>query len=352
VDLALSISLKPREISPDNQEDVAELDGDEVRDAIVHALGLLGTVRVWDTAALTPAQIASQVRPDIIFNLSEGLRGTAREAQAPALFEWLQWPYVGSDPVTLAITLDKWYTKSVLRAAGIPTARALLAEHPLEKAVHTLRLPLILKPVAEGSGKGVYEAGVVESVGELLPRVRAMLERYRQPVLIEEFLPGREFTVALMGNVGSWEVLPIVEVDFQAIPSSRYPMFGYEAKWGQTSFDDTVCPAPVTDDLRQAIETSAVATCDALRVRDWARVDIRLDEAGTPNVLEVNALPGILPGISDISCFTRAAYAAGLSYEGMIHRLVHTALDRYRSSWYLSYGTRAPQGATAGRGGS
>lgn len=329
MDLALCISLKPKEAAGFDREAFAELDGEEVLNALVQALSLLGNVRVWDTIALGPADILAQSKPDIIFNVAEGITGMGREAQAPALFEWLQWPYVGSDPVTLAITLDKWYTKSVLKAADIPTPRAVVVQHPIAHVPRGLKYPVIVKPVAEGSGKGVLSANILESEQGLVSLVNTTMQEYRQPVLVEEFMSGREFTVALMGNVSKWEALPIVEIDFKAFGASKYPIFGYDAKWGSPTMDDTICPASIPDDLRRMIESIAMTTCDALRIRDWARVDIRLAEDGTPNVLEVNAVPGILPGISDISCFTRAAFASGLDYNGMIHKLVRTAMDRY-----------------------
>ena len=114
-------------------------------------------------------------------------------------------------------------------------------------------------------------------------------------------------------------------------------MAGYEAKWSEPTPDDLLCPAPVGETLRKEIEVLATATCDALRVRDWARVDVRLDADGRPSVLDVNPLPGIMPGDGDISCFTRAAFAAGLRYDDLIRRLVDTAVERYRSRSFLSY---------------
>lgn len=333
MDLALAISLRPKDAAFGDPEVLAELDGDEVRDAVLGALSLLGPVRLWDTTTLTPAQIASQEKPDLIFNMSEGLRGSAREAQAPALFEWLGWRYTGSDPVTLAIALDKWYTKSLLRAAGIPTARARLACHPLRAGFPDLTFPLVLKPVAEGSGIGVHLSGVVETEQQLIAGAESHLSRYRQPVLVEEYLEGREFTVAAIGNRGRWRVLPIVEVNLPEATARRYPMFDYEAKWVHSSPSEVSCPASIPAPLRATLEAATLATCDALRVRDWARVDFRLDREGTPRVLEVNPLPGILPGFApgDISSFTLAAYTAGLDYRGLIHELVQIALERYRS---------------------
>jgi D-alanine-D-alanine ligase len=343
LDLALAISLRPAHAAPADREDLAELDGRDVLDAVSAALAPLGTLRVWDTTTMGPAEIARERPPDLIFNLAEGLAGSGREAQAPALFEWLQWRYLGSDPVTLAIAHDKWHTKRILAADGNATPAARLIQRPADAALVDLRFPVILKPVAEGSGKGIHEDDVVATAAELAEVAGRKLARYQQPVIIEEFLPGRELTAALIGNAGAWDVLPLVEVNFAALRAGRHRVYGYEAKWAEPTPDDLLCPAPLADALRKDVEALAMATCDALRVRDWARVDIRLDAAGRPHVLDVNPLPGIMPGVGDISCITRSAIAAGLTYEAMIRRLVDTARLRYDSASFLSY--RAPRPA-------
>jgi len=338
LDLALAISLRPADTPGEDREDLAELDGDDVLHAVCEALAPLGPVRVWDTTTRGPAEIAQERPPDLIVNLAEGLTGSGREAQAPALFEWLGWRYTGSDPVTLAIAHDKWHTKRILAAEGIATPAARLIERVTDAQAVDLRYPLILKPVAEGSGKGIRDSDVLTSPDGLVEAARQKLARYRQPVIVEEFLPGRELTAALIGNVGAWEVLPLVEVNFAAIRGGRHRVYGYDAKWAEPTPADLLCPAPIPDALRKDIEALAMATGDALRVRDWARVDIRLGADGRPAVLDVNPLPGIMPGVGDISCFTRSAFAAGLDYAAMIRRIVTTALARYGSPSFSSYG--------------
>ena len=343
MDLALAISLRPDHAPPADREDLAELDGHDVLDAVCAALAALGPVRVWDTTTMGPAEIARERPPDLVFNLAEGLAGSGREAQAPALFEWLQWRYVGSDPVTLAIAHDKWHTKRILAAERIATPGARLIERPADAALVDLRYPVIVKPVAEGSGKGIHEDDVVASAAELAAAAQRKLARYQQPVIVEEFLPGRELTAAVIGNAGAWEVLPLVEVNFAAIRAGRHRVYGYEAKWAEPTPGDLLCPAPIGDRLRKDVEALVTATCDALRVRDWARVDVRLDADERPHVLDVNPLPGIMPGVGDISCFTRSAFAAGLDYGAMIRRLVDTALARYASPSFQSYRAGRPE---------
>ena len=342
MDLALAISLRPAHTASADREDLAELDGPDVLEAVCAALAPLGPVRVWDTTTMGPAEIARERRPDLIFNLAEGLAGSGREAHAPALFEWLEWRYVGSDPVTLAIAHDKWHTKRVLAAEGIATPRARFIERPDDAALAELRYPVIVKPVAEGSGKGIHDDDVIASPAALAAAARRKLARYQQPVIVEEFLTGRELTAALIGNAGAWVVLPLVEVNFAAIHAGRHRVYGYEAKWADPTPDDLLCPASIGDTLRKEIETLVTATCEALRIRDWARIDVRLDAEDRPHVLDVNPLPGIMPGVDDISCFTRSAFAAGLDYGAMVRRLVDTALRRYASGAFQSYRAGRP----------
>ena len=250
---------------------MAELDGDDVLHAVRRALELLGPVRVWDTTKLRPAELASEPAPDLIFNLAEALVGAGREAQAPALFEWLQWRYVGSDAVTLAIAHDKWHTKRILLADGIPTPAARLVQQPDVVDVAGLHYPLIVKPVAEGSGKGIRDEDVVESAAALKAAVRRKLARYQQPVIVEEFLPGRELTAALIGNTGDWEVLPLVEVNFPAIRDGRHRVFGYDAKWAAPTPNDLLCPAPLDESLRATRRCLSPPGRPGDRVRDGRR---------------------------------------------------------------------------------
>ncbi|MFO0762217.1 MAG: ATP-grasp domain-containing protein [Byssovorax sp.] len=341
MDLALCISLTPEHSSHLADEDLAELDSPALKDALVKALSRLGSVRVWDTTVLSPAEIAREKKPDLVFNVAEGIYGTAREAQAPALFEWLGWRYVGSDPVTLAVTHDKWLTHCVLERAGVPTARAARVDGLTgrEKKLD-LRYPLIVKPVAEGAGKGIHDSSVVDDERALDALIEPLLRRHGQALLLEEFLPGREFTVAVLGNRGAWEALPIVEIDFSAIPESPRRVYGYHAKFTWHGEGHMRCPAPIGEPLRREIEALAVASCEALGIRDWARVDIRLDAAGKPHVLELNPLPGIYPDEAYISCFTKAAYAAGMTFDGLIERLVRLSMARYESPWFLPHKQR------------
>jgi len=266
---------------------------------------------------------------DFAFNIAEGVRGEAREAQVMAMLEMLGIPYSGSGVTTLAITLDKRRTKEVLEANGIQTPRFQLLSRA-DDLRSDLKFPLFLKPNGEGSSRGITAKSLVSSNEELEEAVSEMAATYRQPVLVEEYLTGREFTVGLVGNPP--EVLPIVEVSFEGLPAGAPKFDCYEVKWIYDSldagFDTTTCPANLDDDLRARISEAATRTFEALEVRDLCRLDLRLDEDGEPSVFDVNALPGLIPDPAENSRFPKAAYAAGYSYEELIGRVFDAALAR------------------------
>ncbi len=272
-------------------------------------------------------------RPELVFNIAEGLHGASREAQVPAMLEMLGVPYTGSDPVTLGLCLDKRRTKEILAWHRIPTPR-FFSVGSLEGIPRGLRYPLIVKPSLEGSSKGVTDKALVQNRRELLAQLEWVLTTYRQPALVEEFLPGREFTVALLGNGDSLRVLPIVEINFDTLPSGVNPIYSYEAKWLWDREEDPLqifsCPAPLEPMLQRAIEETCKRAFTVLGCRDWARIDVRLDARGVPSIIELNPLPGILPRPEQNSCFPKAARAAGLSYEELILGVVEAACDRLK----------------------
>ncbi len=275
-----------------------------------------------------------KTKPDIVFNIAEGFRGVSREAQIPAILEMLNIPYTGSDPLTLSICLDKARTKEILSYYKIPTAKFAVIEE-LEEFYGDVELefPLIVKPLHEGSSKGIFNSSVVSNKNELFVEIERILKTYDEPALVEEFLPGREFTVAILGNGKDAKVLPIVEIKFDSLPPEAKPIYSFEAKWiwdtPEKPLDIFQCPAEIDDKLREKIEKVALLTFKILRCRDWCRIDLRLDKNGIPNILEVNPLPGILPNPEDNSCFPKAARAAGLTYNQMINEVLNAALKRH-----------------------
>jgi len=335
----------------DATDEFAEWDSIATIDAVANALAALGDVIRLEATADFPEQLRD-ARPDIVFNIAEGLRGVNREAHVPAICEFFGIPYSGSDPLTLSLCLDKARTKEILAYHGVPTAAfALVASVEEIAALRTrirtvhhltpshvvpserpLHLPLFVKPVHEGSSKGITEKNLCRTLQELEQQIDFLLETYRQPVLVEEFLPGDEFTCALLGNGDDATVLPLVGMNFGALPDGALPIYGFEAKWlwdrPENPLEIFSCPARVSDVKRRAIESVVLRAYRVLGCRDWSRIDVRLDAAGTPNVVEVNPLPGILPNPEDNSCFPKAARAAGLSYDELIQSCLRHAAER------------------------
>jgi D-alanine-D-alanine ligase len=272
-----------------------------------------------------------RIRPDLVFNIAEGLHGASREAQIPAMLDLLGIPYTGSDPLTLGLCLDKRRSKEILAHNGIATP-AFTVVTSLAEVPTRLRYPLIVKPTLEGSSKGVTDKALVHNRHEMVRQLEWVLNTYEQPALIEEFLPGREFTVALLGNGDRLRVLPIVEINFDTLPAGVQPIYSYEAKWLWDQEEDPLqiftCPAALEPLLRLQIEELCKSAFRALDCRDWCRIDVRLDAQGRPHVIELNPLPGILPRPEQNSCFPKAARAAGLSYDELILAVVDAASTR------------------------
>jgi len=271
-------------------------------------------------------------RPAIVFNVAECAYGISREAQIPAMLDMLQIPYSGSDPLTLTTCLDKARTKEVLTYHGIANSKFLLIETLDDLDKFSLSFPIIIKPVAEGSSKGIFNSSFINNFDELKSRITELFALYNQPFLIEEFLPGREFTVAILGNGDDAKVLPIIELNLKELPSHLAPIYSYEAKWVVDTKDNPLnifsCPANISDELADKISKIALRTFRVLRCRDWSRIDIRLDVQGEPNVIEINPLPGVLPDPNDNSCFPKAARTAGFTYHQMINKVFESALKR------------------------
>lgn len=311
-----------------------EWDEPSTIDAVAHALAPLGDVIRLEADAFFPQKLAL-ARPDIVFNMAEGLHGASREAHVPAICEYIGVSYTGSDPLTLALALHKGRAKEAMAFRGVATAPFTVIEQPAELARVKLPFPLFVKPVAEGSSKGIFANNLCDTPEQLRDRVLFLLEEYHQAVLVETYLPGPEFTVAIMGNGAAARCLPVVGIDFGALPAGAPPVYGYEAKWLWDTLERPLpifeCPANVPEDLYQRIEHAALDAYRALGCRDWCRVDVRLDDFRIPNIVELNPLPGIIPDPRMNSCFPKAARVAGMSYDDLIRSVVHIACERLGS---------------------
>lgn len=330
-DRATATLLAP---TPAPDDEYAEWDSVETIDAVARALARYGEVIRLEARDDFPERLRAE-RPDIVFNIAEGLRGPNREAHVPAICEFYGIPYSGSDPFTLALCLDKARTKEILRANDVPTADWSLARVPADVDRIIARgwsYPLFAKPVHEGSSKGITERNLAADADALRAIVLELLERYDQPVLVESFLPGAEFTCGVLGNGSSARVLPIVGMNFDSLPEGALPIYGFEAKWlwdrPENPLDIFSCPARIPDELRAEIEDVVLRAYAVLGCRDWSRIDVRIDAAGRANVVEVNPLPGILPDPADNSCLPKAARAAGLDYDALIGAALEAAAAR------------------------
>jgi D-alanine--D-alanine ligase len=273
-------------------------------------------------------------KPDIVFSRAEGVRGESRESHVPAFCEMLGIPYVGSGIMVSAIGLDKPTTKMILEYNGLKTAPFQVFTAPDEPIRRGLGYPLILKPSHEGSSIGINWDNVVNDDGAFREKLEEMLLTYRQPILVERFIDGREFSVGLVGNFLDDEeptVLPVLEVDFSGFPPELGRVLGQKAK---SIFDDSSnykCPASIDDELRMRIEAHAKASFRALKCLDWARLDYRLDVDGELYFLEVNTLPGIDYDVvrDELSFYPMMWLAAGKTYDDMVREVVQAALRRY-----------------------
>jgi D-alanine-D-alanine ligase len=303
------------------EEDSAEFDAEITIVSIQAALESLGhdAVRIGHVRALAQRLVAGECW-DAVFNICEGVFGFAREAQVPALLDAYGIPYVFSDPLTLAVSLDKGWAKRIVRDAGVPTAPFAVIECAQDAARTELAYPLFLKPVAEGSGKGVGERSCVTNPAQLRAVAAELLARFRQPVLVETYLSGREFTVGIIGTGQDAKVLGVLEI----APTARaaHAHYGYQNK---EACDENIAYRLADDAAARAAGEVALAAWCALRCRDGGRVDIRNDAAGRPQFLEVNPLAGLNPEHSDL-CFL--ARFKGLSYAELIGLILGSFLKR------------------------
>ena len=275
-----------------------------------------------------------RTRPDLVLNRAEGIRGESRESHIPAFCEMLGIPYVGSGIMSTAICLDKPTTKKILEFHGVATAPFQTFRMAEDLIEDNLRLPLILKPSHEGSSMGVNWDNVVFDEPALRRKLGEMLSVYRQQILGEQFIDGREFTTGIIGNreqVNDLTFLPVLEVDFSGFPEELGNVLGQKAKTIFDSSSNYVCPARISEELRSRLEGLTLKAYDVLDIKDWARFDWRMDSEGEIYFLEVNPLPGIDydEEKDELSFYPMMCRAAGMSFSGMVKRVIESASRRY-----------------------
>ncbi len=318
---------------------LAEYDTEETAQGLVGALREAGhTVIPLEADGTLPDRVR-ETAPDLCFNIAEGLRGESRESHVPALLEMLGIPYTASGILANALSLDKAMCKLVWRAHGLPTTPFQVFRRGDEVVQEDLVYPLFVKPAREGSGMGINRGSVAHDEGELRERANWIVCTYRQPALAEPFLPGREFTVGLIGNErtvcslprsplydeAGFHVFPVLEIDVSPIAESE-GIYSSEIKSDRPLDPRYLCPAPIDDDLSGELQDLAVRAFTAIGCLDVGRVDFRLDAQCRPQLLEINTLPGLNPHYSDI---VMAARGEGMSYRTLVSEILALAAARY-----------------------
>jgi D-alanine--D-alanine ligase len=319
--VGLAFNMKRSDTTADDTE--AEYDSPKTIEAITKAIEGYGhqVIPLEATGDFPRALMTSGA--DVVFNLAEGIRGRNREAQVPSLCELLGVPYTGSDPATLSLCLDKGLGKRLLREQGIDTPAFQVLVTGREK-LRPFRYPVIVKPNAEGTSKGITKKSVVDDEAGVRAAAKELLGRYDQPVLVEEYITGREFTVGLLGERRP-RVLPAMEVIFLS-PSDR-PVYDYECKQEWEKHVRYECPARLTKEEERSIEKTCRATFMALGCRDVARIDLRLAPDGKVWVIEVNPLPGLTPDYSDLCLISNGAK---IDYRTLIGEILAGGIKRWR----------------------
>jgi len=305
-----------------SEEAVAEFDSIDTIDQLAGALAALGCAveRVGRGQALAARFVAGE-RYDLVFSIAEGVKGRAREAQVPALCELFDQPYLFSDPLTLAASLDKAVAKRLVRDAGVLTPAFAVAEQSAAELAGWDAFPAFVKPLAEGTGKGCEAASLVRNAAELQAAATSLFERYRQPALVERYLGGREFTVGIVGNGADARVLGVCEILLRADAEANvYSLHNKEL------CEDLVTYARADDDEARLAGVRALTAYKALQCRDVARIDFRSDREGEPYFLEANPIAGLHPWHSDLPIL---AAQNGIAFVELIGMILDAGLARY-----------------------
>ena len=304
-----------------SEEDAAEFDTIGTIEGIEDALKSLGhqTERIGHLRLLMKALMAGR-KWDMVFNICEGFYGIGREAQVPALLDAFCIPYVFSNPLVLSLTLDKGMTKRIIRDAEIPTADFTVVKNLKEITEVSLPYPLFVKPVAEGTGKGISGESIIHTPEALRARCSYLLRRFHQPVLVETYLSGREFTVGITGTGSEARVTGVMEVLLTDKAEQGVYSFTNKEEWRER------CRYEIAGgEIAAACEQVALSSWNALNCEDGGRIDLRCDDKETPNFIEVNPLAGMNPVYSDLPMLSRMN---GIPYNELIKRIMDSAIQK------------------------
>ncbi|WP_352405122.1 D-alanine--D-alanine ligase family protein [Sporanaerobacter acetigenes] len=264
---------------------------------------------------------------DLVFNLCNGIQGESRISQLPAILEYAGIPYTSSSPLGHGLAYNKIYSCKIFKQSDISTPDFTYVYNIKELKNMNLKFPVLVKPKDEGSSRGIDEGSLVFDVSSLKSKVQKELRVYNPPIMLTEYIEGREFTVGVVGNGEDTSVLPILEIDFSKIPAHLSKFYSFEVKSHYADKTIYHVPARLDQNTKELIEKTAIKAYNSLGMRDYARVDFRLKD-GVPYVLEVNSLPGLKRGHSDIC---KMAEACEIGYDGLILKIVESAMKRYLS---------------------
>jgi D-alanine-D-alanine ligase len=270
---------------------------------------------------------------DLVFTIAEGVHGDARESQIPLYCEVLKIPYTLSTPTTHAISLDKLFTKHVMKAVGIKVPKSVIIQS-LEDSIGRLKYPVLIKPNSEGSSVGIMNDSVVFDRRALIKRLKKIYGNgFKGKFLVEEYIEGREFTVSVIGN-NPPRILPIIEQKFDFLPKGYHKIAGYELKWFledklESLGDAYDCPAKIDSELEKKILDTTLLAYRTLRILDCARIDYRLKENGVLYLLEVNTIPGLNFNEKEISYFPLSSRIAGMKPKDVVGSIIESARKRY-----------------------
>jgi len=301
-------------------EDTAEFDKQDTVDAIDTALRNMGfeTEQVGNCFQLIEALSAGK-RWDIVFNIAEGLFGDGRESVVPAILDQYRIPYVFSGPVIMGISLNKHLTRLIVSAAGVPVSPGMLISDLKDADRCNLEYPLFIKPVSEGTGKGITEKNLVRSEPELRQMVEYLLARFNQPALVEEYLPGREFTVGVIGSGDDATAIGGMEIECR----DNLP-YSVEFKENYQIFCKYI---PMANEFAEECKTVALNVWKALGAVDAGRVDVKADRNGRMCFMEVNPLAGLHPVHSDLPILSNMI---GIRYQALIEMIMRSAIKRHQ----------------------
>lgn len=302
-------------------EETAEFDKESTIEGIEQAIQNAGhqTQRIGNAKRLMKALVDGKTW-DLVFNIAEGLYGEGRESLVPALLDAYKIPFVFSGPVSLGISLNKAYAKQIVKASGVNTPAFYVVSQEADIRFVKLKYPLFAKPISEGTGKGIDSNSVINSPKELEQVCSNLLSKFNQPVLVEEFLPGREFTVGVLGTGEKAFVPGAMEILYK---NQSDQIYSYDNK---ENYEDVVEYIPVSGELLDECKIVALNAWRALNCLDGGRVDVKIDRYGRVSFIEVNPLAGLNPVSSDLPILCKLN---GVSYQEIIDKILESAINRH-----------------------